>query len=404
MDHKPPTINPSGIAPQCHATIGFLRRGYSSTGGAEAYLTRLAEGLLSQGYRVVLLGTGDWPQEAWPGEDVVILPHRSLREFAAAALAYKKEKKIDLLFSLERVPGCDIFRAGDGVHAAWLERRADGLSFFKKCCLRHFSRHREVLALEERLYGPSVRTHVIANSQMVADEIENYFGFPQKQITIIRNGVPLPQPLSREEHEAARDHFKMQKGECVLLFVGSGWERKGLKVALKGVERAITILKQRGVVPNMKLWVAGKGAARRYHSPYIHFLGPIKKISLLYAAADLFILPTLYDPFSNASLEALAGGLPVITTRCNGCSEIIEEEIHGSILDDPRDVEACAAALVSWYEKLQQPSKVEIIRNRCAALGAEFSTEKNLQATMAVIARVLERQRASEERQEPLLG
>ncbi|MBX9742941.1 MAG: glycosyltransferase family 4 protein [Chthoniobacterales bacterium] len=369
-------------------TIAFLRRGYSSTGGAEAYLLRLARGLQEQGFRIVLLGTGDWPRAEWPGEEMVTLS-RSLSVFAKEALTYQEEKKCDLLFSMERVPGCDLFRAGDGVHAAWLDLRERKNLFSTKWWREHCSRHRHVLALERKLYDPSAKTHVIANSHMVADQIEDYFGFPQKKISIIPNGVPLSKPLSAIERQAVREHFNMSKEECVLLFVGSGWERKGLRVALKAVER----LKESNPSAKIQLWIAGKGDARRYCSPHAHFLGPIKKIELLYAAADLFILPTRYDPFSNASLEALAAGLPVITTRFNGCSEIMQEGVHGSVLDDPTDVSTCAAALGKWYERLQRPSEVIIARDHCATLGAAFSVERNLKATTDLIFQVLEKQK-----------
>src|SRR4051812_2411837 len=105
------------------SSIGFLRRGYSASGGAEAYLKRLAEGLRTRGYRVVLLGNGEWPAEAWPGGEVVVVSRSSLKNFAKQGPKYKKKRSVDLLFSLERVPGCDIFRAGDGLHVAWLRHR-----------------------------------------------------------------------------------------------------------------------------------------------------------------------------------------------------------------------------------------------------------------------------------------
>lgn len=370
-------------------TIAFLRRGYSPTGGAEAYLSRLAGGLQERGFRTLLLGTGDWPSVEWPGEEIVTLS-RPLNAFAKEALAYRETKKCDLLFSLERVPACDLFRAGDGVHAAWLNLRRGKKNFLKSWWIKHCSRHRQVLALEQRLYDPSGKTLVIANSEMVAHQIEEYFDFPREKISIIHNGVPFFKPLNETEREALREHFNMKKEECVLLFVGSGWERKGLKVALEALERAIALLKERGLTPKIRLWIAGKGTSRHYRSVHAHFLGPVQKAERLYGAADFFILPTRYDPFSNASLEALSAGLPVITTRFNGCSEIMQEGVHGSILEDPRDVIACSEAIAQWYVRLQASSERSIARERCAALGAQFSIEKNLETTISLILRVLE--------------
>ncbi|MFI0348502.1 MAG: glycosyltransferase family 4 protein [Chthoniobacterales bacterium] len=419
MNHGTPDVtNTSSIA------IGFLRRGYSRTGGAEAYLLRLAESLYGQGYRVVLLGTGDWPQEEWPGGEVVALPKKSLRKFAKAALCCKKEKKLDLLFSMERVPGVDIFRAGDGVHAAWIEYKKQSLPHWRRWFPFSKLRYREVLACERALFSSS--THVIVNSSMVAHEIVEYFHFSKSQITIIPNGVPassLPTPFERDQ---TRKRLGVADHESVVLFVGSGWERKGLRVAIEAVELLNNSLPER----SLKLIVAGKGNEKKYVSKDIIFLGPVhERVSMasLYRAADIFILPTIYDPFSNASLEALAAGLPVITSAMNGCSEILTEGLHGSVIENPNDIEGFATALKNWVKRLQEkecpfsssqhreirPSLESLdshegqypqgrqgvngqkkgaavkIHQECARRGAEFSVEKNSDATLELIREVL---------------
>ena len=372
-------------------SIGFLRRGYSATGGAEAYLLRLAEALQAQGHRVVLLGTGDWPQGKWPGEEVVALPKKSLRKFAAAALHCKKEKKIDLLFSMERVPEVDIFRAGDGVHAAWLEYQKKSLPRWRRLFSFSKYRHREVLAYERELFDPLSATRVIANSAMVAREIVEYFHFPKSQITIIPNGVPVTNLPSASERDAIRKKLGIGERECVALFVGSGWKRKGLRVAIKAVE----LVNKSLLGKPMKLLVAGKGNPKKYSSTDALFLGPVHDVASLYAAADLFILPTIYDPFSNASLEALAAGLPVITSAMNGCLEIMIKDQHGSVIKDPSDVEGFARALKIWHARLEDEISAEI-HHACARRAAEFSVERNCEATLQLIYEVLNKNREEE--------
>jgi len=362
-----------------------VRRGYSATGGAEAYLKRLAAGLLARGYRVVLLGTGAWPVEAWPGGEVVTFANRSLHEFSKQVLESKKQHNLDLLFSLERVPRCDIFRAGDGVHAAWLEHRKKRESFLKRWFSSWIPRHRAIIAMERKLFAPQVSTLVIANSAMVAQEIERYFLFPKAQVRVIPNGVPPVKTLTQEEHRGAREIFGMGEREFVILFVGSGWRRKGLEIAMEAVERIST---QQAHDRPMRLYVAGRGRMSSAPSKTVCFLGPVKKMELLYSAADLFILPTLYDPFSNASLEALAAGLPVVTTRSNGSSEIIEEGVHGSLVDDPSDVDAFTCAISFWNERLNSDDATKT-REACRRLGAFFSMERNLESTLKVLEEAL---------------
>ena len=115
--------------------------------------------------------------------------------------------------------------------------------------------------------------------------------------------------------------------DIAVLFAGSGWERKGLRFAVEAVDRQDTRSEP------------ARGRARRETKIFfarVQFLGVVREMPSLYHAADIFLLPTIYDPFSNACLEALAAGLPVITTRANGFSEIIENGRHGTILDDRR--------------------------------------------------------------------
>src|SRR5947208_16119129 len=103
-------------------TIGFVRRGFSSAGGAEAYLKRLAAGVAAAGHRVSLFTAAQWPAEEWN-----FGPIEPVNASTAIAFADELEKiapdRCDVLFSLERVWRCDVYRAGDGVHRVWLRRR-----------------------------------------------------------------------------------------------------------------------------------------------------------------------------------------------------------------------------------------------------------------------------------------
>jgi UDP-glucose:(heptosyl)LPS alpha-1,3-glucosyltransferase len=102
----------------------------------------------------------------------------------------------------------------------------------------------------------------------------------------------------------------------------------------------------------------------------------------LYRAADIFLLPTIYDPFSNACLEAFAAGLPVITTKANGFSEIIEPGRHGSVIDDPRNVAAISDALQFWADPaLRAQAREEIL-----ALAPQFDIAINVTRTLEIVA------------------
>ncbi|MEA3211524.1 MAG: UDP-glucose:(heptosyl)LPS alpha,3-glucosyltransferase [Chthoniobacter sp.] len=351
--------------------IGLVRRGYSRTGGAEAYLLRFAETAVASGHEALLFSE-QWPRDAWPWEHVQI-HSRSPRQFADSLRARRANAACDCLFSLERVWGCDVYRAGDGVHAAWMERRAQFEPFWKPWLRRFNRKHLELLALERHLLGPEGAGLVIANSHLVKAEIERRFAFPAEGIRVVYNGVP-PYSPAPDARLATRRELGLRTEDYVLLFAGSGWERKGLRFAMSAVN---------ALPSSARLLVAGRGSTRGLpESRRTRFLGPVPEMARYYAAADAFVLPTLYDPFSNACLEALAAGLPVITTQHNGFAEIIQPGGQGEVVADPRDSMALVRAIEAWRD----PARRTPLRPQLQGLGARFTLAANARQTLAIIA------------------
>jgi UDP-glucose:(heptosyl)LPS alpha-1,3-glucosyltransferase len=354
--------------------IGFVRRGFSPSGGAEAYLRRVAGALVAAGHEVTLFTTDDWPEKEWGSGRIVRVPGERPIMFADELQRIDPQKHCDLLVSLERVWRCDFFRAGDGVHRAWLERKAQFESKLTKIARRFNSKHDAILRLEKALLGNGGARRVIANSAMVRDEIVRYYGFADDAIDLIRNGVRVsdfgPAPRKRA---TARAQLRIGVDEIAVLFLGSGWERKGLRFAVAAIEKVRD--------QQMRLLVAGRGNTRKYRSGSVTFLGEIEDVRLPLAAADIFILPTVYDPFSNASLEAMAAGLPVITTRANGCSEIIELKVHGSVVDRPDDVHALSDALHFWSDESRRLAARPALLERAT----QFDLSRNVAHTLDVL-------------------
>ncbi len=128
-------------------------------------------------------------------------------------------------------------------------------------------------------------------------------------------------PDLKAQKEKLREALSLSKRKYLLLFVGYDIERKGLDLLLK-------------ILPDLpshiKLLVAGKEGAS---TERVKFLGKVKEMEKLYALADLFVLPTLYDPGALATLEALASGTPVITTPFDGSSEFVIEGLNGFVVE-----------------------------------------------------------------------
>ncbi len=363
-----------------HLKIGFVRRGYSDGGGAEAYLKRLAEGLTGRGHEAQLLSTEAWPANEWLFGPIKRVGGATPLRFADALEELRVGSGCDVLMSLERVWQCDVYRAGDGVHRAWLQRRARFDSAVRKVKSIFNQKHRGILRLEESLFAHGGARHVIANSAMVKREIVELYGYPADEVHVVHNGVPAAvfACAAQAQRTSSRAALGLASEEIAVLFVGSGWMRKGLRFALRAIEAC--------GIPQMRLLVAGKGNQAKHRSRRAQFLGVVTDLPALYAAADIFLLPTLYDPFSNACLEAMAAGLPVITTRANGFAEIVEEGKHGSVLDEPDDFMALREALHFWSAQNRRGEARPEIQRRAAELDISGNVARTLEVLLQAAA------------------
>jgi len=355
-------------------SIGFVRRCYSQTGGAEAYLKRLGHGIAEAGPHAQLITTSKWPQNEWPFGAIRRVQSGSVMGFAEGLEQMRPQIRCNVLMSLERVWNCDVYRAGDGVHRGWLARRRKFEMPLERFVRGLNRKHRDILELEKALFANRGAERVIVNSQMVKSEIVDLYGCPAEKIDIVRNGVPLEQfRFNPELREKSRDELKLKPGEIALLFAGSGWKRKGLRFAIA----AMTLCHNQ----KMRLFVAGRGNQRHYKLKRVQFLGELTDLTRIYSAADIFVLPTIYDPFSNACLEALACGLPVITTRSNGFSEIIEDGVHGSIVDLADNIAGLRDAIQFWSE----PARRAAARSTNVQHAAQFNISANVAQTLEIL-------------------
>jgi UDP-glucose:(heptosyl)LPS alpha-1,3-glucosyltransferase len=352
--------------------IVLVRRGYSRTGGAENYLKRLGRALVERGYGAKLYTTEEWPEAEWPYGPLTRFKASTPWDFAQEI--QRNQKSGEILFSLDRVFACDCYRAGDGVHRVWLERRIAHEPSWRSRFRFLNPKHRQILELEQSLFGRAGAKKVIANSKLVKNEIVRKFGYSSDDITLIYNGLP-PVELKAESRSRleVRREFEIGDEEIAVLFAGSGWERKGLNYALEAV-RPIT----KG---NIRLLVAGSGTKPANIPKNVRFLGSVADMRPVYSASDLFLLPTIYDPFSNACLEALTFGIPVITTASNGFAEIIESGVHGQIIDRPNDTGAIRKAIEDWSE----PNRRQAAMQSCLDLARQFSMDRNVEQTLEVL-------------------
>ena len=268
--------------------------------------------------------------------------------FARHARAAWEAGGFDLVQSHERIPGCSVYRAGDGVHAEWLEIRRAAAPSLQRLGIALNLYHRYVCAAERAMFAHPALRAVICNSAMVRGEIAQRFGLDARKLHVIYNGVDLAHFHPRERarlRAQARAGLGVDDGDFVFLFVGSGFWRKGLDAAIDALaasgEASFRLLvagrDRDGARFAARATVAGLGGRLR-------LLGGCDDVRPLYAAADCFLLPTRYDPFPNTALEALAMGLPVIVGRRSGAAELVRAGQNGWTCD-PADVPGLARLL-----------------------------------------------------------
>jgi len=336
--------------------IAFLRRTFSPTGGAERYLLRLASGLAAQGHQITLY-CEDWSPRENPFQEVRKVDSKDPVTFARKTMALPIRARHDFIFSLERVPGCDLYRAGDGLHADWLAYRQAFHPVKGRVRTLLRAKNRELCRLEARVFAPGGVRRVICNSHFVANQIIARFEFPPEQIDVIYNGVPYQQ-FSKGDRALGRRALELNTDDYVVLLVGAGAERKGHAIARNAMKR----VKKK----NAKLVIIDKP--------------PSVAMPHVYAAADVFVLPTLYDPFANVTLEALAAGLPTITSAQNGASEILQNEVNGFILPRADDDKL----LIHLLNELADPRARAEFKEPAQALAQQYDLSRNLNATLEV--------------------
>lgn len=337
--------------------IAIIRQRYNPYGGAERFVERALGELADEGEEVTLI-TRSW--DGAPRQDfkqLVCDPRYSRvfggrvardRSFALAVMAEMEKGEFDITQSHERIPGCMIFRAGDGVHAAWLAHRARILGPLRRQLQGFSGYHRYLLGAENAMFNHPALRAVICNSQMVADEISTYYSVDRNKLQVIYNGVDtvaFHPGLAVEWRAKTRVGAAIPLSAPVLLFVGSGFERKGVPQLLLAatqmhrLDAHIVIVGADRKLKQMRLLAARLGVADR-----VHFTGPLNDVRPWYGAADGFVLPTLYDPCPNAALEALACGLPIVTTPNCGAKEWVKTGVNGWVVD-AIDASALAARL-----------------------------------------------------------
>jgi len=318
--------------------VAFIRQRYAQDGGAERFVSRALDALRSRNVSLTLV-TREW--RGGEGFDVITCDPfylgRLWRDwsFARGVCRELEKRSFDLVQSHERLSCCDVYRAGDGVHREWLKQRARTQGLWGRLATALVPYHYYVKTAEKRLFENPRLKAVICNSRMVREEIRHYFDVSEHKLRVIYSGVDTNayHPDLKHHRAEIRRRHGLPENATLFLFVGSGFERKGVSALLRALAALPAHACLLVVGRDKRLAKYQKQAATLGLGQRVVFTGSQTDVRPYYGAADALALPTLYDPFPNVALEAMACGLAVVTSLKCGAAELIRSGENGFVVD-----------------------------------------------------------------------
>lgn len=249
-------------------------------------------------------------------------------------------------------------------------------------------KQRLLLRLERKTLADRGVYRVSAVSRYVVGQLETHYQYPAERTVLIPNAAVMPSfELEQREvqRKAVREQHGIAEGAFVLLLAAHNPALKGYATLLA----ALNILRSQGTVP-VALLVGGFGPKQRAQAErlgladQIRIAGAVPEISAMYAASDVTVLPSWYDPSSKVVLESLMMATPVVSTVYNGASDHIEpagRPPRGCVLNHPGDAEQLADAIQRLSNKA--------FRAECAAACAGLDWELGMARHVDELERVL---------------
>ncbi len=373
--------------------IALIIRDFSlSKGGVERYAVHLAEGLLKEGHEVHVF-CNSWDSVAPEPLHFHRVPIGYGPNFFKFLLFHftcqrqLRRQKMDLVYALTQTYPADIYRMCDGLYR---QRISSLYPTTSKRFFRYISRPIYLLNIlwEKKIIGGAGCQFLIANSNVGAEPIQAFYAFPPERIAVIYNGVDLNtfHPGVKSLRSKIRKTYGIDEDAPLLLFSSMDFARKGL------AELIHSLASVRKIFPNIRLLVVGKGNAKPYVTlakeqgveDVLRFAGHVSNSPAYYGAADLFVLPTHYDPFANVCLEAMACGIPVITTRRNGASELIQDGVNGYTIAAPGE----AGALTRAIQLALTDRSDQNLGEKAAETARNFSHAAHIRSVLAVCERI----------------
>ena len=373
-------------------------------GGAETSTLQFMHELIAQGVDLHVF-TRSRPSPA-PGFTVHTISGAALSRtrqsvtFAHRVTTQLAQQRFDVVHAISPCRGVDIYQPRGGTVAESVARNLalrNSLSarMVKQAANRLNFKQRYLLRLERTLFRDPGGPVVAALSDYVVRQLQEHYTLPPERICKVFNGVELPNvaPAQRQQdRREIRADFGIGEDTLLVLLVAHNFRLKGVGCWMEAQAKLL-----REGMDSLQALVVGKGDSARWHrlaarlglARHLTFVGPSERVPAFRHAADVLVHPTFYDPCSRVVLEALASGLPTITTRWDGSAEMILEGVNGFVLDDPNNT----TKLAELVQRLRDPELRASIGTEARGRADAFSMEQHARSMLELYEAVSKKRR-----------
>lgn len=366
-------------------SVALIKAELFKQGGLEKYTWQIAHDFCQRGCEVTILTSGKVQAPfSNPKLKIIAFPINHILSFLnvvhfdKACYEYLSKFPSSIIFSLDRNRFQTHLRAGNGVHAAYLQHRQREEGFVKHLSFTINPLHHSILSLEKKGFEHPDLKILFTNSFMVRQEVLKFYQIDPNKIQVVHNGVEwhaMQESFDQwaTQKEKIMKELKLDLLAFQFLFIGNNFKRKGLEklfAALASIKEEYFQLIVVGKDKNLPYFKAL--ASRLGLSKKVFFQGPQNPIIPFYQIADCLVIPSLYDPFANVTVEALAMGLFTISSKYNGGSEILTEQ-NGSVVEALEDPHSFSQILMQALNQRKTTKRASDIRQTVKHL--DFSNQ-----------------------------
>jgi len=374
-------------------------------GGAETSTLELCRLLVERGHEVHVITTTNC--QSLPNiifhtlKHSALIPSRRVANFARRAALFIPSQSFDVVLAISLLPEADVYQPRGGLLAETLARnvythKSASRRLLKRALMAINVKQRSMLDLERRVFRPDGPL-IACVSNYVARQCEEYYDATPPRTRVIFNGVH-PRVPEAEEWNGMRVHLRkeleLQDDDLLLLFLAHNFRLKGLYPLLETASRLVVggftgfhllVVGRDNVVPFQK-HIESLGLQR-----FVTFMGPTQRATAFYAACDVCVHPTYYDPCSRVVLESLYHGIPVITTSFNGAAEAMQDGREGFVIQSPEDIGM-------WARRITDLSSAELRRKmseNAVKLREQISMKRHVAELDSLFHEIVERKQSA---------